>query len=98
MWKARDDAVSAEKESEKKLNQVQKQMELRASSAKAEALLEAYTNHRTLLQQLFPEVSVGGCDGKQEQWLEEFEGKAQEILSSQKEEVCFVCSERSLLS
>lgn len=63
-------------------------MEQRASSAKAEAFLEAYADHRTLLGQLFPEVSVGDCDdGKQEQWLEEFESKAQEILSGRKEEV-----------
>lgn len=91
LWKARDDAVIAEKDSEKKLDTVQEQMRQSAASAKAEALLEAYTNHRALLRQLFPEVSVEGYDGKQEQWLEAFEGKAQEILSSRSEEVR-VCS------
>ena len=90
MWKARDEAAEAEKSSEMKLKQAQEQAEQLASSAKTQALVEAYANHRALLQQLFPDVSVDRCgddSGQQEQWLEEFEGKAQAILTHQREEV-----------
>lgn len=77
----------AEKAWEVKLREAQEQVEQRATSAKTEALVEAYQSHRALLQQLFPEVTVEGYDGKQEQWLEAFEGKAQDTLSGIKEEV-----------
>lgn len=89
LWQAKCDAGEAENAWDEKLKQVHDQMECSVSSAKAEAFLEAYDNHRALLRQLFPEVSVegGDDDGKQEKWLEEFEEKAQEILSSRKEEV-----------
>lgn len=89
MWQTKRDAGEAENAWEEKLKQVRQQMEQRVSSAKAEAFLEAYSNHRALLRQLFPEVSVAGVanDGQQEKWLEEFEGKAQEVLRSREEEV-----------
>jgi hypothetical protein len=90
LWQAKHDAGEAENTWDMKLKQVQEQMEHSVSSAKAEGFLEAYNSHRTLLQQLFPEVSVAGGEGdvsKQESWLEEFEGKAQEIMSSRMEEV-----------
>ena len=89
LWQTKQDAGEAENVWEEKLKQVQQQMEQGVSSAKAEAFLEAYENHRALLRQLFPEVSVVGVadDGQQEKWLEEFEGKAQAILKNTEEEV-----------
>lgn len=87
LWKAKNEAGEAENEWEEKIKQVQEQVELRASSAKTEALVESYGNHKTLLQQLFPEVSVQGCDDKHQQWLERFETKAQEFMCGRKEEV-----------
>ena len=87
LWKTKNEAGLAESEWEEKIKQVQEQMELRASSAKTEALVESYSNHKALLQQLFPEVTVEGCDDKHQQWLERFEAKAQELMSSRKDEV-----------
>lgn len=88
LWQAKRDTGMAENAWEEKLRQVREKMELSVSSAKAEAFQEAYAAHCTLLRQLFPEVSVKECGiGKEEQWLEEFESEAQEILGSRKEEV-----------
>lgn len=87
LWQAKRDAGTAETAWDEKLKQVREKMEQSVSSAKVEAIQESYADHRTLLRQLLPEVSVKDCDdGKQEQWLEEFESKAQEILGSRKEE------------
>lgn len=88
LWQAKRDTGAVETACDEKLKQVQERLEQSISSAKTKALQEAYADHRTLLQQLFPEVSVKDCDdGKQQQWLEEFESKAQESLSSTKEAV-----------
>ena len=92
LWKAKDEAGAAEKSWEKKLKQVQEQVEVTAASAKSEALKEAYQSHRALLQQLFPRLKVEGCDNKHQQWLENFEVQAQDLISTREKEVREVVS------
>ena len=87
LWKTKDEAGAAEKAWEKKLKQVQEQVEVSSASAKSEALKEAYQSHRALLQQLFPQLSVKGCDGKYQQWLESFESQALDFMNTQEKEV-----------
>lgn len=81
--------AEAEKEWEKKLKQVQSESEQRTKSARTGALIEAHEAHKSLLQQLFPEVTVacGSLDKRYEDWLEEFEGKAQKLLDVRRREV-----------
>lgn len=88
LWKAKDEAGASEKSWEKKLKQAQEQVEVSATSAKTQALREAYESHRTLLQQLFPLLEVKGCDGKYQQWLEKFETQAQDLIATREQEVC----------
>lgn len=69
------------------MKEVQEQVELKAKTARSEATVEAYRSQQTFLQQLFPNVSVEGCDGKYEEWLEQFEVKAQDVMEAREEEV-----------
>lgn len=87
LWQAKDEAGTAEKAWENRLKQAQEEAELRTASAKSEVLGEVYAGQKVLLQQLFPDLSVKGCDGKYEQWLERFESKALDFVSSRREEV-----------
>lgn len=86
MWEAKDEVAESEKKWEKKLELAQKESEQRTKSARTGALIEAHQAHKGLLQQLFPEVSVS-CGSRDEEWLEEFEGKAQTLIDARRKEV-----------